>query len=96
MIHYTGRQTLGPRGPSGPAGRCDQPLDLAVLDQVAAEFPGLKISRRDGYVVVPWHGREDAARGEASAARMQALTGCMVADRRHGRLVDLAVKVPAV
>lgn len=73
-----------------------RPLDLAEIDWVAAEFPELKIQRRDGYVVVPWHGQEEAARGEAFAARLKAVAGCLVADRRNGRLVDLAVKVSAV
>jgi hypothetical protein len=56
---------------------------------VLAEFPGLKIDRRDGYLIAPWHGQEDGERGEAFAARMQAETGCLVADRRNGRIVEL-------
>src|SRR3954447_14389801 len=44
---------------------------------------------RDGYLVAPWHGRNDGERGEAFAARLQAETGCLVADRRNGRIVDL-------
>ena len=34
------------------------------------------------------HGREDAERGEALAARIQAEAGCLVADRRSGRIVE--------
>lgn len=64
-----------------------RPLDAAVIDRVMTEFPGLQVERRDGYVVAPWHGREDAQRGEALAARLQAETGCLVADRRNGRIV---------
>jgi hypothetical protein len=56
---------------------------------VLAEFPGLKVERRDGYLIAPWHGREHARRGEAFAARMQAEAGCLIADRRNGRLVEL-------
>jgi len=96
MIHELTIGHLDPVALQARRAVATSPLDLVVLDQVAAEFPGLKISRRDGYVVVPWHGRENAASGEAFAARMQVLTGCMVADRRNGRLVDLAAKVPAV
>jgi hypothetical protein len=66
------------------------PLDELVVTRVLAEFPGLKVERWDGYVIAPWHGREDGERGEAFAARLQAETGCLVADRRHGRVVDLA------
>ena len=54
-----------------------------------AEFPGLMVERRDGYLIAPWHGREDGDRAEAFAARIQAETGCLVADRRNGRVVEL-------
>src|SRR5438105_734448 len=63
------------------------PLDEATVARVLAEFPGLRVERRDGYLIAPWHGREDGERGEAFAARMQAETGCLVADRRNGRIV---------
>ena len=66
-----------------------RPLDEAAVARVLAEFSGLKVQRCDGYLVVPWHGREDGERGEAFAARIQAETGCRVADRRNGRIVDL-------
>jgi hypothetical protein len=66
-----------------------RPLDDSTVNRVLAEFPALKIERKDGYIIAPWHGREDAERGEAFAARMQAETGCMVADRRNGRIAEL-------
>ena len=66
-----------------------RPLDDAAVARVLAEFPGLKIERREGYLVAPWHGREDGDKGEAFAARIRAETGCLVADRRNGRLVEL-------
>lgn len=66
-----------------------RPLDEAVVVRVLAEFPGLKVEQRDGDSVAPWHGREDGERGEAFAARMQAEIGCLVADRRNGRVVEL-------
>lgn len=66
-----------------------KPLDPAVIARVLAGFPGLKVEQRDGYVVAPWLGREDGERGEAFAARIQAETGCIVADRRNGRIVAL-------
>jgi hypothetical protein len=65
-----------------------RPLDAETVSRVLAEFPGLNIEHRAGYLVVPWHGREDAARGEVFAARLQAETGCLVADRRNGRIVN--------
>ena len=70
-----------------------RPLDEAIIARVLAEFSGLKIERRDGYLIAPWHGREDGERGEAFAGRLQTETGCLVADRRNGRLVDLVQKV---
>lgn len=72
-----------------------KPLDGTVIDRLLVDFPGLKIERQDGYVVVRWHGREDAERGEAFAARLQAETGCLIADRRNGRLVELSTPVAA-
>ena len=72
-----------------------RPLDPAAVARVLAGFPGLKVEVRDGYVVVPWHGREDGERGEAFAARLQAETGCLVADRRNGRIVELGRAVAA-
>ena len=46
-----------------------QPLDDLVIARILAEFPGLKLERRDGYLIAPWHGRDDSERGEAFAAR---------------------------
>ncbi len=66
-----------------------KPLDPATVERVLAEFLGLKVDRRDGYLVAPWHGREDGDRGEAFAARVRAETGCLVADRRNGRIVEI-------
>lgn len=66
-----------------------RPLEAATVACVLAEFPGLKVDRRDGCLIAPWHGREDGDRGEAFAARIQAETECLVADRRNGRLVEL-------
>src|SRR4051812_6763371 len=64
-------------------------LDEATVISVLAEFPGLRIERCEGYLIAPWHGREDAERGEAVAARVQAETGCLGADRRNGRIVEV-------
>ena len=60
------------------------------MTRVLAGFPGLKVERRDGYLIAPWHGRDDVERGEAFAALLQAETGCLVADRRNGRIVELS------
>ena len=71
-----------------------RPLDDASVDIVLAEFPGLHIERKEGYVIAPWHGKDDAKRGEAFAIRLRAETGCVVADRRNGKLVEFGQAVP--
>ena len=68
MIHNL---TIGHLNPDAIPDRMAiavSPLDEATVARVLAEFPGLKVERRDGYLVAPWHGREDADRGEAFAA----------------------------
>ena len=40
------------------------------LARVLADFPGLEVERRGGYLIAPRHGREDSERGEAIAARV--------------------------
>jgi hypothetical protein len=64
-------------------------LDEAEVGRVLAEFPGLSVERRDGYLVAPWHGGKTPM-GGAFAARLQAETGCVVADRQNGRIVEFA------
>jgi hypothetical protein len=31
-----------------------RPLDDGTIARVLAEFPGLKVERRDGYLIAPW------------------------------------------
>jgi hypothetical protein len=64
-------------------------LDPLAVARALARFPGLKVEARNGYLVAPWHGREDGEQGEAFAAELQAETGCLVADRGNGRIVEL-------
>ena len=87
MIHDLTIGHLDPAAIRNRSAVAIRPLDDTTVARVMAEFPGLEIERRDGYLVAPWHGREDAERGEAFAARMQAETGCLIADRRNGRIV---------
>jgi hypothetical protein len=89
MIHDL---TIGHLDPAALRDRLavtTRPLDDAAVARVLAEFPGLQVEWRDGYLIAPWHGREDAERGEAFAARMRAETGCLVVDRRNGRIVEV-------
>jgi hypothetical protein len=89
MVHNLTIGHVDPEALRGCVALATRPLDDATIARVLAEFPGLNAERRDGYLIVPWHGREDADRGEAFAARVQAETGCLVADRRNGRIVEL-------
>jgi hypothetical protein len=89
MIHQLTIGHLDPAAIRDSVAVALRPLDMTKVSEVLAEFPGLKVEQRDGYLIAPWHGREDAERGEAFAARIQAETGCLVADRRNGRIVQL-------
>jgi hypothetical protein len=53
------------------------------------QFELTRNRRRGGYLIARWYGLEDGERYEAFAARLQAETGCLVADRRNGRIVEL-------
>ena len=89
MIHDL---TIGHLDPDALSNRLAipvKPLDEQIVIRVLAEFPGLSVEQRAGYLIAPRHGREDAERGEAFAIRLQAETGCLVADRRNGRIVEL-------
>ena len=92
MIHDL---TIGHLDPDAIPNRLAIPLkrlDEEAVARVLAEFPGLKLEWHSGYLIAPWHGREDGERGErgeAFAARPQVETGCLVADRRNGRIVEL-------
>jgi hypothetical protein len=93
MIHEL---TIGHLDPTAIRNRLAiplRPLDEQAVARVLTEFPGLEVVRHAGYLVAPWHGQEDGARGEEFAARLQAETGCLVADRRNGRIVDLRQNV---
>ncbi len=84
--------TIGYLDPEAIASQQAVPLkdlDQEVVDRVLAEFPGLQLEWHAGYVIAPWHGHADGHRGEAFAARLQAETGCLVADRRNARIVVL-------
>ena len=89
MIHELTIGHLDPSAIVNEVAVSVHPLDERTVARVLAEFPGLKVERRVGYVIAPWHGNEDGERGEAFAMRLKAETGCLVADRRNGRIVEL-------
>ena len=65
-----------------------RPLDETTVRRVLAEFPGIKAEHKEGYMVLPWHGLGPAGVSEAFALRLHELTGCLIADRRNGRLIE--------
>ncbi len=85
----TARYIIDPEALQGCVAVSTRPLDEGTIARVLAEFPGLKVERRDGYLIAPWHGREGADRGDAFTARARAETGCLFASQRNGRTVEL-------
>ena len=79
--------TYSPTGSgAGIAAVTARTVDFGASD---APLSDQQLADCRGCVVVPWLGREDGERGEAFAALLQAETGCLVADRRNGRIVEL-------
>lgn len=88
MIHDLTIGHLDPALIRNRVAFASEPLNASITARILVDFPGLKVDQRDGYVVVPWHGKPDAMRGEAFVARMHAETGCLIADRRNGKMID--------
>ncbi|MGA2706099.1 MAG: hypothetical protein ABSH35_34095 [Isosphaeraceae bacterium] len=88
MIHYLTVGHLDPEALRECAAVATRPLDETTVRRVLAEFPGVKAERKDGYMVLPWHGLGPVGVSEAFALRLHELTGCLIADRRNGRLIE--------
>ena len=88
MVHYLTVGHLDPEALRQCAAMAITPLDETTVRRVLAEFPGIKAECKDGYVVLPWHGLGPVAVSEAFALRLHELTGCLIADRRNGRLIE--------
>ena len=88
MIHYLTVGHLDLEALRGCVAVATRPLDETVVDRVLAEFPDLEAECKDGYVVVRWHGLGPVGASEAFALRLHELTGCLIADRRNGRLIE--------
>ncbi len=87
MIHYLTLGHLDPEALRSCAAVATTPLDETTVRSVLAEFPGIMAERKDGYVILPWHGLGPVDVSEAFAPRIHERTGCMIADRRNGRLI---------
>jgi hypothetical protein len=88
MIHYLTVGHLNPDALRGCTAVATTPLDETTVGIVLAEFPGIIAERKDGYVVLPWHGLGPVDVSEAFALRLHELTGCLIADRRNGRIIE--------
>ncbi len=88
MIHYLTVGHLDAEALGQCAAVATRPLDETTVRRVLAEFPGIKAERKDGYMVLPWHGLGPVGVSEAFALRLHELTGCLIADRRNGRLIE--------
>jgi hypothetical protein len=100
MIH---RLTLGHLDPDAITreGRAVvlKPLDMELVRRLLSELgesdrdgrwtlDGDDVTVHDGYVIVPWQGGWRNRIAEEFALRLEDQTGCVIADREHGRLVE--------
>jgi hypothetical protein len=88
MIHYLTLGHLDAEAIQGCVALATKLLPEAVIRRVMAEFPGVRAEFQDGCVILPWHGLGREAASEEMAVRLQSLTGCQIADRRNGRLIE--------
>ncbi len=88
MIHYLSVGHLDPDALRECAAVATRPLDETTVSRVLAEFPGITAELKDGYIALPWHGLGPVGLSEAFALRLHDLTGCLIADRRNGRLIE--------
>ena len=99
MIH---RLTLGHFDPSAIRDRVmdlKRPLDMPVVSRLLAELgdvddrgcwtlDGEGVRFHDGTIVIPWQGGWINRVAEEFALRLNRETGCLIADREHGRVID--------
>jgi hypothetical protein len=88
LIHCLTQEHLDLEALRGCVAVATRPLDDSIVRRVQAEFPDVKVERKDGYVVLPWHGLGSVEASEAFALRLHEMTGCLIADRRNGRLIE--------
>jgi hypothetical protein len=89
-IHYLTVGHLDPEALRECALVATRSLDETTVRRVLAKFPGIKAQLKDRYIVLPWHGLAPVGVSEAFALRLHELTGCLIADRRNGRLIEPA------
>jgi len=74
-------------------------LDMSAVRRLLAELGVVdaqggwtldddEVKIHDGYIVVPWQGGWRNRAAEEFALRLQQETGCLIADREHGRVIE--------
>jgi hypothetical protein len=82
-------------------GAITRPLDMGVVRKLLTEIGGTdadggptlggwKVRFEDGCVILPWLGGRANRVAEEFALRLHRETGCSLADREHGRLIEPA------
>ncbi len=82
------------------AGLVSRPLDMRVVRRLLAEMGdvdadgeptlgGWRVRFEDGCIILPWKGGSTNRAAEAFAIRLQEATGCTLADREHGRVIEV-------
>jgi hypothetical protein len=80
-------------------GAVTKPLDMRIVHRLLAEMGstdgdgaptlgGWKVRFEDGCAIVPWLGGTTNRVVEEFAIRLQRETGCSLADREHGRMIE--------
>lgn len=100
MIHNLMLGHLDPDAVQSRKGVALRPLDRRVVRALLQELGerdsegrdtlgSLHVEYKDGCVVARWRvGTLRNRVAEEFAVRLQARTGCLIADREHGRLID--------
>ncbi len=80
-------------------GGVTRPIDMQVVRRLLADLGGTdaagvptldgwKVRFADGCVILPWIGGRTNRVAEEFAIRLQRETGCTLADREHGRVIE--------
>jgi len=88
VIHYLTVGHLDPEALRKYAAVATRSLDQTTARRAPAEFTGINAEHKDGYMVLPWRGLGPVGVSTAFALRLHELTGCLIADRRNGRLIE--------
>lgn len=80
-------------------GAVSKPIDMRIVRRLLAEMggkdvdgvptlDGWKVRFEDGCVILPWKDGRTNRVAERFTLRLQRETGCALADREHGRVIE--------